>query len=96
MTLAGAFCFALVPLWVRSIEAYSPLSIVFYRALIGVVPLFFKGQNYISAQAASVTALFEPVCGIGIGFLFFAEKLTPTGFAGAGIVLLSIYIAQRR
>ncbi len=58
--------------------------------------LFFKGQNYISAQVASVTALFEPVCGIGIGFLFFAEKLTPAGFMGAGIVLLSIYIAGRR
>ena len=58
--------------------------------------LFFKGQNYISAQVASVTALFEPVCGIGIGFLFFAEKLTLTGFIGAGIVLLSISIAGRR
>lgn len=58
--------------------------------------LFFKGQNYISAQVASVTALFEPVCGIGIGFLFFAETLTLTGFTGAGIVLLSISIASRR
>ncbi len=58
--------------------------------------LFFKGQNYISAQAASLTALFEPVCGIGIGFLFFAEKLTAAGFLGAGIVLLSIYLAGRR
>ncbi|MBS3732998.1 MAG: EamA family transporter [Desulfobacterales bacterium] len=58
--------------------------------------LFFKGQNYISAQAASLISLFEPVCGIGIGFLFFAEKLTLTGSLGAAIVLFSIYIASRR
>ncbi|MGM0452877.1 MAG: DMT family transporter [Thermodesulfobacteriota bacterium] len=38
-TMLGAFCFALAPVWVRSIEAYSPISIVFYRALIGSVPL---------------------------------------------------------
>ena len=39
LTMLGAFCFALAPVWVRSIEAYSPISIVFYRALIGAFPL---------------------------------------------------------
>ena len=58
--------------------------------------LFFKGANYITAQAASIAALFEPVCGILIGLLFFGEYLSPTGFVGAGIVLLSIYIAGRK
>lgn len=58
--------------------------------------LFFKGANYITAQASSVVSLFEPVCGIAIGFLFFGESLSPAGFAGAGIVLMSIYIASRR
>lgn len=41
LTMLGAFCFALAPVWVRSINAFSPVSIVFYRALIGAVPLFF-------------------------------------------------------
>ncbi|MFO8111275.1 MAG: EamA family transporter [Desulfosalsimonadaceae bacterium] len=58
--------------------------------------LFFKGANYITAQSSSVVSLFEPVCGIGIGFLFFGERLSSAGFAGAGIVLISIYIASRR
>jgi len=58
--------------------------------------LFFKGANYITAQAASIVALFEPVCGILIGLLFFGERLSPTGFVGAGIVLLSISIAGRK
>ncbi|HMA67357.1 MAG TPA: EamA family transporter, partial [Desulfosalsimonadaceae bacterium] len=39
LTMLGAFCFALAPVWVRSIEAYSSTSIVFYRALIGSIPL---------------------------------------------------------
>lgn len=58
--------------------------------------LFFKGANYITAQAGSVVALFEPVCGILIGLLFFGEHLSPIGLAGAGIVLLSIYFASRK
>ena len=39
LTMLGAFCFALAPVWVRSIEAYGSTSIVFYRALIGSIPL---------------------------------------------------------
>ncbi len=58
--------------------------------------LFFKGADYITAQAGSIVALFEPVCGILIGLLLFGERLSPTGFLGAGIVLLSIYIASRK
>src|SRR6056297_3311039 len=41
MTLAGAFCFSLIPIWIRSIEAYSSMSIAFFRALIGMIFLFF-------------------------------------------------------
>ncbi|MFO8031361.1 MAG: EamA family transporter [Desulfohalobiaceae bacterium] len=37
LTMLGAFCFALGPVWVRSIEEYSAISIVFYRALIGAI-----------------------------------------------------------
>ena len=39
LTMLGAFCFALAPVWVRSIKAYGSTSIVFYRALIGSIPL---------------------------------------------------------
>jgi len=38
----------------------------------------------------------QPVCAIGIEFLFFAENLTLTGSLGAAIVLFSIYIASRK
>ena len=58
--------------------------------------LFFQGQKHITAQNASMAALFEPVCGIAIGFLFFGEQLTPAGSVGAAIVLLSIYLSGRR
>ncbi len=55
--------------------------------------LFLQGQNYISAQASSLAALFEPVCGIAIGFLIFGEQLTFLAFTGAVFVLVSIYFA---
>lgn len=58
--------------------------------------LFFKGQNYISAPVASITALFEPVCGIAIGFLIYGEHLSLTGGFGAVAVLVSICISTYR
>lgn len=73
-----------------------------FLGLLGTVSLvlpytlFFQGQKHISAQNASMAALFEPVCGIAIGFLFFGEQLTPAGTVGAAIVLVSIYLAGRR
>jgi drug/metabolite transporter (DMT)-like permease len=73
-----------------------------FLAILGTVSLalpytlFFQGQSYISAQSASMAALFEPVCGIVIGFLVFGEQLTRIGALGAGVVLLSIFIASRR
>lgn len=58
--------------------------------------LFFKAQNHISAPAASITALFEPVCGIAIGFLIYGEHLSLTGGFGAAAVLASICISTYR
>ena len=58
--------------------------------------LFFKAQNYISAQAASITALFEPVCGVAIGFLIYGEHLSLIGGIGAAAVMASIYISVYR
>ena len=58
--------------------------------------LFFKAQNYISAPTASITALFEPVCGIALGFVLYGEHLSLTGALGAAIVLASIGIASYR
>ncbi|MFW6414850.1 MAG: DMT family transporter [Thermodesulfobacteriota bacterium] len=55
--------------------------------------LFLQGQNYISAQASSLAALFEPVCGVAIGFLLYGEQLTLLAFTGALLILVSIYFA---
>jgi drug/metabolite transporter (DMT)-like permease len=103
LTLWGCLIVALLllPWGIAAPEGHFLQNLPFL-AILGTVSLalpytlFFQGQHYISAQAASVTALFEPVCGVCIGFLVFGERLTPLGFLGAAIVLLSIYIAGRR
>lgn len=63
-----------------------------------VVPytLFFKAQNYISAQAVSISALFEPVCGVAIGFTLYGEYLSPLGAIGAVFVMAGILISTYR
>jgi len=65
-------------------------------SLILPYTLFFKAQNYITAPAASITALFEPVCGIAIGFLIYGEHLSLMGGLGAAVVLASIGISTYR
>jgi DME family drug/metabolite transporter len=55
----------------------------------------FAGQRHITAQVSSMVALFEPVCGIVVGYVVYAEALSALGIAGAGAVLVSIYLASR-
>jgi drug/metabolite transporter (DMT)-like permease len=101
-TLLGSFIVVLVLLpWGGHVpEGYFWQNLPFL-CLLGTISLalpytlFFQGQNHISAQVASLTALFEPVCGIAIGFVFFGEQLTFLGSLGAALVLVSIAIASR-
>ena len=88
----------LLPFGLQVPEGYFWQNLPFL-VLLGTVSLalpytlFLQGQNYISAQVGSLVALFEPVCGVALGFLIFGEKLTYLGFTGALLVLLSIYFA---
>ncbi len=54
--------------------------------------LYFVGLERISAQVVSVVALFEPVSGVLIGLLFFAEVPNLLGWIGGGLILGSIYL----
>jgi drug/metabolite transporter (DMT)-like permease len=55
----------------------------------------FAGQKYVTAQVGSMVALFEPVCGIVVGYVVYAEHLSLLGIIGACAVLFSIYLASR-
>ncbi|NDJ75082.1 MAG: EamA family transporter, partial [Chloroflexi bacterium] len=66
----------LVPLGILSLG----LSYLFY----------FMGLQRTRAQIVSVVSLFEPVSGILIGILFFAEIPNPLGWVGAGLLLISM------
>ena len=57
--------------------------------------LFFRAQDYIPAHMSSTVALFEPACGVMIGYLLFGEALSPMGVAGAACILAAIYLSSR-
>jgi drug/metabolite transporter (DMT)-like permease len=100
-TLAGAMVMTLMFLpWGVSVPAE-----LFWRNLPWVaglgffamaLPYFFifSGQKYVSAQVGSMVALFEPVCGIAIGYLIYAETLSVAGMVGAGAVLVGILLSS--
>ena len=72
-----------------------------YLVLLGIISmglsylLLFMGLQRVSAQVASIAALFEPVSGMAIGLLIYAEAFTPLGAVGSGLVLLSIWLISR-
>ncbi len=57
--------------------------------------LMFVGLRRINAQVASIAALMEPVSGVFIGVLLFAEYLNLLSGAGTLLILGSIYLISR-
>lgn len=56
---------------------------------------YFLGLARTSAQVVSVVSLAEPVFGILMGIMFFAEIPHPLGWLGGGLILGSIYLITR-
>ncbi|GAB4411779.1 MAG: EamA family transporter [Anaerolineae bacterium] len=57
--------------------------------------LYFLGLQRISAQQVSVVSLAEPVFGVLMGLIFFAEVPNALGWLGAGLILSSIVLITR-
>lgn len=57
--------------------------------------LYFLGLQRISAQQVSVVSLAEPVFGVLMGLIFFAEVPNALGWLGAGLILSSIVLISR-
>ena len=56
---------------------------------------YFLGLQRISSQMVSIVSLFEPVFGVLIGLTLFAEIPNALGWAGAGLILFSIFLIAR-
>ncbi|MFO7838726.1 MAG: EamA family transporter [Desulfosalsimonadaceae bacterium] len=102
-TMWGSLIVVLVLLpWGISVPAghfWSNLPLLVILGTVSLVlpyTLFFKAQNYISAQAASIVALFEPVCGVALGFVIYGEHLSLLGAIGAAAVMASICLSTCR
>jgi len=57
--------------------------------------LYFLGLQRISAQKVSIVSLAEPVFGVLMGLVFFAELPDALGWVGAGLILSSIVLISR-
>ncbi len=57
--------------------------------------LYFAGLARVRAQIVSIAALFEPVFGVVMGMVFFAEVPGLLGWLGGGLILFSVYLISR-
>ena len=51
---------------------------------------------YLSASTSSLSLLIQPIAATGLGYLFFQEKLTLVQFIGSLLILIGIYISQKK
>jgi DME family drug/metabolite transporter len=65
---------------------------------LGLVPtafaywLFQMGLRSVSASAASIVSMLDPLVAALLAWLLFGETLTVTGIAGSVLLLLSMYL----
>ena len=68
---------------------------------LGLVPtalaywLFQTGLRSVTATAASIVSLLEPMVATLLAWMLFGETLAATGVAGAGLMILSIFLLSR-
>ncbi|HKX03808.1 MAG TPA: EamA family transporter, partial [Methylomirabilota bacterium] len=54
--------------------------------------LFTAGLGRVSATAAGIVALLEPLTATTLGLLVFGERLGAVGFAGAALLLTALIL----
>ena len=78
------------------------LNTILVLFLLGFV-CQFMGQAFIThalaylpASTSSLSLLIQPIAATGLGYLFFQEKLTSIQFIGSILILIGIYISQKK
>ena len=78
------------------------LNTILVLFLLGFV-CQFMGQAFIThalaylpASTSSLSLLIQPIAATGLGYLFFQEKLTSIQFIGSLLILIGIYISQKK
>lgn len=94
---AGALLLIVINLASGMVPVHSAQSwaLVLY---LGIVPtalaywLFQKGLRSVSATAASIVSMLDPLVAAALAWLLFGETLAATGIIGAGLLILSILL----
>ncbi|GAA5053704.1 EamA family transporter [Nocardia callitridis] len=78
-----------------------PSSVALLLAL-GLAPtavaytLYFRGLPQVGPGTAAVLALLEPLTGTALAAVVLGERLTPSGLAGAALLIAALLLAGRR
>ena len=80
---------------VAAVHTAQGWALVLY---LGIVPtafaywLFQKGLRSVSATAASIVSMLDPLVAAVLAWILFGETLAATGVIGAGLLILSILV----
>ena len=74
------------------------LAVIYLGSFVtlGAYLLYNYGVSKIPASQASAFVNLIPVCAVILGFLILGERFTPIQFVASALVLLGVFISQRR
>jgi drug/metabolite transporter (DMT)-like permease len=92
------FIFLESPHWSLSILLTWPILLsVLYLGIVSTAVAAFcwnKGLTLMSAHQAGLFLFLQPVVGSFLGWLLLGEALTPSFFAGSGLIMAGVYLAM--
>jgi len=61
---------------------------------VGAITLFFAGLKRVGPTTSSILATVEPLATLVLAFLVFGDTISALGIAGAGLILLAVWLVS--
>jgi len=69
-----------------------PCIVLALLSTYGAYSIYYAGLRRLEATRAAVVATLEPVMAAGLAFVMFGERFSLIGYAGAGLIILSVLL----
>ena len=76
--------------------AWLALTLLATVSTYGAYHFYYSGLQYIEAGRASIVATLEPVVAALAAWYWWGEMFTPTGYAGAVLIIAAVILVVRR
>ena len=74
----------------KSVAAWVALAVIAFFSTYLAYALYYAGLRWLEPSRAAITATLEPVIAAVVAYIWWSEVFTFSGYAGGGLILLSV------